>query len=175
MTALICQQLLAELVTLQDDAKLRKSQRADGGRKAALERQVGAEIRNAAMRGMVDRNQLTDLAQLDDATVRERQGQRRRRSPSLSDKENADPATSRRGRKRRKLTDTEKLIEQLQRDNEQDQRRIELEDEKHAALTSKLDKLVDVLTAREAAQANQFGPRDVLQLVSVLGAANRGD
>ncbi|KIJ40658.1 hypothetical protein M422DRAFT_256349 [Sphaerobolus stellatus SS14] len=81
-------QNMTDLVALVDDftsEKVEMSKKAQ--KKENIERISALEMCDAGMRGLVDSNMLTDLGQLEDATVQEKQGQRKR-GPTQSDKEN---------------------------------------------------------------------------------------
>lgn len=70
-------QMLTEIDTLLRDHTLSKKNKVDAAQnKLALERQAGAELRDAAMRGLVKRQGLSDVTECDGATAREKGGQR---------------------------------------------------------------------------------------------------
>lgn len=85
---------IAELAQDMEDERLRRASGGAAKNKADIERQVGAEIRNAAMHGLVSSDGLTDLAAADGATVREKQANRKRKRSSdlLQEDENTNPA-----------------------------------------------------------------------------------
>ncbi|THU77872.1 hypothetical protein K435DRAFT_786508 [Dendrothele bispora CBS 962.96] len=88
--------LLDNLVEQYHESKL--TSKDTNQHKLDLEKQAGLEIRDAAMRSLVPRENLTDVAE-GDASIRERQGQRKRKrsSSDASDKENgSSPKKSRR-------------------------------------------------------------------------------
>lgn len=73
-------QNLTEIVQLLDDAKL-ESKRASSSAKAKVEteRCVGLEMREAAMKNLVQARELKeDLSAIEGSSYRERQGQRKR-------------------------------------------------------------------------------------------------
>ncbi|KAJ6562278.1 hypothetical protein B0H19DRAFT_1259868 [Mycena capillaripes] len=88
--------LLIQVVELVNTRDLQKDERSAASRKKAdVETKAALELRDAAMRGLVWCETLTDVAQLEGASVRERQGQRnhKRRHAEIaseSDKENQD-------------------------------------------------------------------------------------
>ncbi|KAF6742219.1 hypothetical protein DFP72DRAFT_1179447 [Ephemerocybe angulata] len=83
---------IAALIKDHEDEKERKA--ASAKSRTSAETKAALELRDAAMKGTVKRDTLTDIAELPGSTVRERQGQRRKRarSPSMNDseKENMD-------------------------------------------------------------------------------------
>ena len=71
-------QNLTELVQLIDDKETYKALVGNArSEKAKKERQAGEEMRDASLKGMVRHTELSDLGELETATVREKQGQRR--------------------------------------------------------------------------------------------------
>ncbi|KAF7310148.1 Myb-like domain-containing protein [Mycena indigotica] len=73
-------QRLTSINELYHEQELRKTDKSTAAqKKAKVEQDAALEIRDAAMRGLVRRENLTDVAQLDSASVREKQGQRRRK------------------------------------------------------------------------------------------------
>ncbi|KZV95582.1 hypothetical protein EXIGLDRAFT_766142 [Exidia glandulosa HHB12029] len=153
--------LLTDINMLIKDNADRKATTAQGRAKATMERQAGAELRDAAMRGIVDRESLVDVSTLPGATAREKSGQRkkRRRSPSSSDddKENTAPGTSRHKRGRtgkggRAKDDDSDIIRVLEDMNSADKELLaaakeaqRASDAKQDAVLQKLGDLVDVL------------------------------
>ncbi|KAG8893190.1 hypothetical protein FRC00_010872 [Tulasnella sp. 408] len=72
-------QTMTEAVQLIDDLQVRGEKASESAKlKMEKERQAGIEMRRAAMQNMVLREELIDVADLETATVRERQGQRKR-------------------------------------------------------------------------------------------------
>lgn len=69
---------LVSLLDAQSDDWANKSLRAKA--KEELEAQAALELRDAAMKGRVVRQVLTDVTQLEDSTTRERAGQRQSKS-----------------------------------------------------------------------------------------------
>ncbi|KJA13661.1 hypothetical protein HYPSUDRAFT_209361 [Hypholoma sublateritium FD-334 SS-4] len=69
---------LVSLLDAQSDDRANKSLRAKG--KEELEAQAALELRDAAMKGRVLRQALTDVTQLEDSTLREKAGQRESKS-----------------------------------------------------------------------------------------------
>jgi len=73
-------QNMTELLSLFDtyqDGRNQKS--ASGKKKASDEQEAALELRNAAMMGVVNQNSLRDVSQLEGSTIREMQGQRKRK------------------------------------------------------------------------------------------------
>ncbi|KAJ7093706.1 hypothetical protein C8R44DRAFT_890610 [Mycena epipterygia] len=68
---------VAELVHAHDSEKDERSVAAR--KKADVETQAALELRDSAMKGLVRREALTDVATLEGASVREKEGQRKRR------------------------------------------------------------------------------------------------
>lgn len=76
---LLCKKTMTEAVQLIDDLQLQGEKASESAKlKLEKERQAGLEMRRAAMQNMVRREELTDVADLETATVRERQAQRKR-------------------------------------------------------------------------------------------------
>lgn len=74
-------QTLGELCELVDAEKTSVDTSKGGQHKADIEDRAGKELRDASMTGLVRRNRLVDVASLEGASVRERQGQRKYVSP----------------------------------------------------------------------------------------------
>ena len=72
--------MLTDLLALFDVAESSRVERSRKAKKKAnIENTTALELRNAAMNCLVDSHQLTDIAQLEGATIREKQGQRKRK------------------------------------------------------------------------------------------------
>lgn len=67
---------IAALLRDQANEKEKKSNAAKA--RISAETAAALEVRDAAMRGIVRRNALTDISEFEGSTVRERQGQRRK-------------------------------------------------------------------------------------------------
>jgi hypothetical protein len=67
---------MTEIVMLIDDQKTEKTNSTKEKKKADVESQAASELCTASTAGIVNRQTLTDVGQLPDATVREKQGQR---------------------------------------------------------------------------------------------------
>lgn len=160
-----------------EDERLRKASGNGDKQRADLERQAGAEMRNAAMHGNMPRELFCDLGQLDDATHRERQANRKRRrsrsssrsrSPSL-EKENQPLASikeAQRGRKRRKKTQVGQLLAYLDEQDAHDRKLLAEEDKKHGELMQGIHELTDCIKEdREAVARDRIGARDVIELL----------
>ncbi|KAJ7725538.1 hypothetical protein B0H16DRAFT_1736055 [Mycena metata] len=93
-----------EVVELIQARELEKDERSTASRKKAdVETKAALELRDAAMKGLVRRDRLTDVAQLEGASVREKQGQRSHKydeTTSDSEKENMSDADEKPRRKR---------------------------------------------------------------------------
>ncbi|KIJ33505.1 hypothetical protein M422DRAFT_264435 [Sphaerobolus stellatus SS14] len=131
-----------------------------------LQTKASYEMRDAAMTGQVDRSTLIDVMQLEGATVRERQGQRKRKSASLADsnKENSSVHPSKRTHHETAL---KKVLNQHQ---ENDQKQLEEACEKdchcHEELLTKLDCMagsIDRLTNTLQSQAEREAERNAQQ------------
>ncbi|KAJ7159804.1 hypothetical protein C8R43DRAFT_1124173 [Mycena crocata] len=128
-------ELLTQVVELVHAHELEKDERSAASRKKAdVEAQTALELRDAAMQGIVPRNALTDVTQLEGASVREKQGQRahkrRYEDTSNSDKENSDSDEHKPKRRRNPLTDLVKErnasdAKRLDKAREADERRHE--------------------------------------------------
>ncbi|KIJ31727.1 hypothetical protein M422DRAFT_266624 [Sphaerobolus stellatus SS14] len=71
-------QVLTDLLALVDEAESNHIERSRKAKKKTnIENTAALELRNAAMNHLVDSHQLTDITQLEGATVREKQGQRK--------------------------------------------------------------------------------------------------
>ncbi|KAF8206637.1 hypothetical protein K438DRAFT_1962971 [Mycena galopus ATCC 62051] len=79
-------QILGDLCALADAENVTTARKTK--HKADLQNTSGLQLRNAAMNSLVKRETLVDVASLDDASVRERQGQRTRKRKHPDDKEN---------------------------------------------------------------------------------------
>ncbi|KIJ52002.1 hypothetical protein M422DRAFT_243577 [Sphaerobolus stellatus SS14] len=83
---------IASLVDAHEEEKGQKSLTVK--QRESTEKQAALELRKAAMMGIVNRNNLSDISGLEGSTVREKQGQRKRKcqsagpSETLDDKEN---------------------------------------------------------------------------------------
>lgn len=65
---------ILQLVNDQEEETFNRSKNAKAKKDA--EKKGGEELRDASMRGLVARNKLSDITQLENATHRERQAQR---------------------------------------------------------------------------------------------------
>ncbi|THU76939.1 hypothetical protein K435DRAFT_812937 [Dendrothele bispora CBS 962.96] len=107
--------LMDDLVEQVRESKLEGKNKTQ--KKDDTEKQAGLEIRDAAMKSLVPRENLTDIAG-EDAPIRERQGQRKRRRSSsvVSDKENESSPKKRH---------RNKIDEVIKRRNKDDEKRLE--------------------------------------------------
>ncbi|EJD36682.1 hypothetical protein AURDEDRAFT_174280 [Auricularia subglabra TFB-10046 SS5] len=147
-------QVMAQVVSLIDDEKLKKTATTAHGRaKAKLEREAGAQLRDAAMCGIMDRNNMLDVATLDDATPRENSGQRKKRRHSLSssdaDKENVGPSKPKTKRQRRHSdagpSTDDALVAVLEKMNAADEELLRKALAAQEATSKKQDELIDKL------------------------------
>ncbi|KAJ7041322.1 hypothetical protein C8F04DRAFT_1230408 [Mycena alexandri] len=136
-------ELLTQVVELIQAHELEKDERSTASRrKADVETKAALELRDAAMKGLVRRDHLTDVAQLAGASVREKQGQRNHKrkhdeTTSDSDKENMSDADEKPKRKRGR----NQLLEIVQKRNTADSKRLDKArqlDEKRYAETQQL-------------------------------------
>ena len=67
------------LSRLRDQETRKEAQAINAKAKATLEKVAGEEMRDAAMRGLVPRKKLTDVTEVEGATLREKSGQRKER------------------------------------------------------------------------------------------------
>ncbi|KIO20072.1 hypothetical protein M407DRAFT_30269 [Tulasnella calospora MUT 4182] len=166
-------QSLTEIVQLLDDAKL-ESERASSSAKAKVEteRRVGLEMREAAMKNLVQARELKeDLGAIEGSSYRERQGQRKRKSDSAdldhagSEQEN-HPGPSGPYKKRQTLkAKVGDIIERFENANsqileearERDEKREQREEQRHDAVidhlgrvSTSLDRLANVLGEQRA-------------------------
>jgi hypothetical protein len=66
-------------VSLLEEWKIEKEKKlSDVETRTSVESKAALELRDAAMKGVVKRQGLTDISQLDGSTLREKQGQRRK-------------------------------------------------------------------------------------------------
>lgn len=65
---------ILQLINDQEEEALTKSKNAKAKKDA--EKKGGEELRDASMRGLVTRNKLSDITQLENSTLRERQAQK---------------------------------------------------------------------------------------------------
>ncbi|RXW11682.1 hypothetical protein EST38_g14174 [Candolleomyces aberdarensis] len=94
---------MSQLLSLHESCEAEKKGRSWSAReKAEQEKKASLELREAAMNGIVKRQGLIDIAQLDGATAREKSGQRLSKRPRASssvetvpDGENVRPAAKR--------------------------------------------------------------------------------
>jgi hypothetical protein len=71
-------QLMTELQAIIDDHQgSAKDSTAKSKRKTIIEDQAGHQLRDAAMKGLARREGLIDVSELDGASFREKQGQRK--------------------------------------------------------------------------------------------------
>lgn len=71
--------VMTDLYELLHDRELKKKAATGEARtKIALERQAGAELRDAATKGLVRKDELCDVSQLKGSSTREKGGQRGR-------------------------------------------------------------------------------------------------
>ncbi|KAJ6527936.1 hypothetical protein DFH09DRAFT_1094567 [Mycena vulgaris] len=102
-------ELMTQVVELFDAQKFARHERSSAAQKKAdVETTAALQLRDGAMRGLVHRENLTDVALLDGASVREKQGQRKHRraaDTSDSEKENDDSGAARPKRRRNQLTE----------------------------------------------------------------------
>ncbi|THU89561.1 hypothetical protein K435DRAFT_802630 [Dendrothele bispora CBS 962.96] len=96
---------------------------AQAQKKADMEKQAGLEIRDAAMRGIAQRENLTDIAD-ENAPLRERQGQRKRRRSSS---EASEKGNIKKGR----YSKLEEVLTQHNRDDEERLKEAHERDEMH--------------------------------------------
>ncbi|KAJ6456921.1 hypothetical protein C8R45DRAFT_1033891 [Mycena sanguinolenta] len=77
--------LMTELQAIMNDHEVSaKDSSAKSKRKAAFEEEAGKQLRDAAMKGLAQCEGLIDVSELDGASVREKQGQRKRPRPPVS-------------------------------------------------------------------------------------------
>lgn len=68
---------MSQLLSLHESCEAEKKGRSQSAReKTEQEKKASLELREAAMNGIVKRQGLTDITQLDGATAREKSGQR---------------------------------------------------------------------------------------------------
>ncbi|KIJ30244.1 hypothetical protein M422DRAFT_268295 [Sphaerobolus stellatus SS14] len=80
---------MTNLAALVDETASEKAEKSSKARKKdEIEKAATLEIPQSAMKGLVDSQKLTDIGQLEGATVREKQGQRKCKHSNESDKEN---------------------------------------------------------------------------------------
>ncbi|KAG8735630.1 hypothetical protein FRC10_010342 [Ceratobasidium sp. 414] len=78
---------------IYNDLEKKKTNNSTAHTKILMERKAGAELREASMQGLVPCETLCDVAQLDDATPREKGGQQKSKKhaqSSSSDAPNTD-------------------------------------------------------------------------------------
>ncbi|KIO28420.1 hypothetical protein M407DRAFT_22466 [Tulasnella calospora MUT 4182] len=166
-------QSLTEIVQLLDDANLETERATESARmKIEMERRVGLEMRDAAMRNLVQANQLKeDLSELNSASVRERQGQRKRKSDAAglddpdSDKENQQKPTGPHKRRQTLKARVADVVEEfrkadgeiLKQARQHDDQREQRAEERHKAVVdtlgqvgASLDRVADVLSEQRA-------------------------
>ncbi|KIJ31629.1 hypothetical protein M422DRAFT_266657 [Sphaerobolus stellatus SS14] len=136
---------LTELASLVDSHEEVKTQKTAAGKKrVSAEQQAALDLRKSAMLGVVNRDTLTDVSHLEGATVREKQGQRKRKHASAGpsgldteDKENIPV-------KRPRQSAIERIIEKRQKDDEELLKEVrEREDQRQHELLGGLDRLSD--------------------------------
>lgn len=66
-----------------DSATIAAARHVEKEGRITAEEQAGAQMRDAAMQGLVRRGTLSDISQLPGSTIREKQGQRRSQSIPL--------------------------------------------------------------------------------------------
>ncbi|KAF8120011.1 hypothetical protein K438DRAFT_180264 [Mycena galopus ATCC 62051] len=119
--------LMTELQAIMEGHEVAaKDSSAKSKRKATIEEKAGKQLRDAAMKGLARREGLIDVSKVDGATVREKQGQRKRpRRPvsprsSASDDHDSDVEPPPKRRARNHI-----LHDILQKRTEQDTRRLD--------------------------------------------------
>ncbi|KIJ24165.1 hypothetical protein M422DRAFT_275118 [Sphaerobolus stellatus SS14] len=139
---------LTELVSLVDGHDTEKVQRsAKAKKKESIERTAALELRKAAMGRLVDSTGLMDISQLEGATIREKQGQRKRKHSSSpgddeSDKENM-PIKRSRGQ-----SVIEKVFNQRQKEDEKLLAEVrEREEQRQGELMGGFDRLAGSIDA----------------------------
>ncbi|KAF5309299.1 hypothetical protein D9611_015004 [Ephemerocybe angulata] len=149
-------QVMTELMQLWDDhAAAKQEKTAKEKNKVSQETKASLELRDAAMKGRVPRQTLTDIAELPGASVREKQGQRaeKRKSPSTgSNKENEGSFSRPSKRRRSELTRVvesrmeadKKLLEDAIKVEERRQEELKA---MHSSLGQGLDKVSQSLAA----------------------------
>ncbi|KAJ7821548.1 hypothetical protein B0H14DRAFT_3471454 [Mycena olivaceomarginata] len=93
-------QILGDLCALADAENVTAAHKTKY--KADLQNTSGLQLRDAAMNSLVKRETLIDVASLDDASVRERQGQRTRKRKQPDDKENLSQSANAVNKRRKK-------------------------------------------------------------------------
>lgn len=152
-------------MSLIDDNAREKATTLGSRAKATAEREAGAQLRDAAMRGIVDRETLLDISTLPGATTREKSGQRKKRPRASSDSDKENAATmSKRSRKHDKKAqsdeeDVNRIVGVLNDMNAADAallaevRAMQQESTaKQDAILGKLDRFLDVAMAGQQQQ-----------------------
>ncbi|KAJ7511540.1 hypothetical protein B0H11DRAFT_2214420 [Mycena galericulata] len=155
---------IAELVHAREFARDERS--AAARKKADVETTAASQLRDSAMRGLVRREALTDVASLDGASVREKQGQRKRHRSLTSDSEKENDAVERKPKRRRNqladivkernVTDAKRLEEARKMDEKRHAETVALQErslalqESMAAGLGKLSEGIAVLVTVQA-------------------------
>ncbi|KAJ6537948.1 hypothetical protein B0H19DRAFT_1270327 [Mycena capillaripes] len=123
--------LLTALQAIMDDhAELAKESSSQSKKKADMEQKAGKELRDAAMKGLARSEGLIDVSQLDGASVREKQGQRKRARRPLSPAkhhnraQSSDDASSDVELLPKRRRNNQAIHDVLQRRNDEDTKRL---------------------------------------------------
>ncbi|KIJ48870.1 hypothetical protein M422DRAFT_247235 [Sphaerobolus stellatus SS14] len=145
---------MTELVALVDGHEASKAEFLSTTKKQQdLQQKAALEMRDAAMKGCVPRTKLTDVTQLPEATVREKQGQRKRKSTSSeADKENEFPVR----KCSRHQSAIEKVLQQREMaDQQQLQAAREQDEHRHAEIKGGMDRMADSINQLACALNSQ--------------------
>ncbi|KAJ7358623.1 hypothetical protein DFH08DRAFT_953739 [Mycena albidolilacea] len=180
--------LMTNLQAIMDDHHgSAKENSAKSKRKADLEDKAGEELRDAAMRGLARAEGLLDISELDGASVREKQGQRKRMRRPLSpskryngarsfgddDSDVEPPPKRRRGRnqvvqdvlERHKANDTKRLSEARERAERQ---HAELLQAQTATLNAVTNLTTEIQGLRQDNRANANGTSRTTEILAEI-------
>ncbi|KIJ45993.1 hypothetical protein M422DRAFT_250416 [Sphaerobolus stellatus SS14] len=167
-------QTMTDLVALVDGHEASKEEfLATSKKQQALQQKAALEMRDAAMKGCVPRTALSDVTQMEGATVHEKQGQRKRKTMSAvsdTDKENAGPSVRKRPRHETALEKVLKHREQneqrqLEEARAEDERRHQELKEGLNSMANNISKLVDAIESQSARDAQQT---ELMKMVATL-------
>ncbi|KIJ43671.1 hypothetical protein M422DRAFT_252912 [Sphaerobolus stellatus SS14] len=142
--------IMTDLVALVNEHQASKEEfTRTSKRQQVLQQKAAEQMRDASTTGCVPRKTLADVAQLDGATVREKQGQRKRKSTqssahSGSEKENIGAGACKRARHQSAIKKA--LIQHEETDQKQLKEVLVRDDQRHKELRGGLDRMADSIT-----------------------------
>lgn len=135
---------------IMDSREREKTARRGAREDKEKEIEMGRQMRDAAMRGYVPAEELTDAAGLSNATVREKQGQRNKRKAPLQDSSAANQPPARRPRKSQ---EDSSLLDFFSEEKENSMQQIEAlterDDKRHSELVGAIHGLTNTIEKQQ--------------------------